>query len=354
MKRIISSIIFLILTINLVYSAFSFTIDGIDSGVEWDGASVYKLVEGESNSGVSFGLVKVKFDYEGNAVCLCFQFIDMNLTADNQSAGVFLTVDNSASFEIVSSDVTHSENIASYSFDGAIYLDDNNGATCEIRVGIKSGLPETIDFDARFIDSNGFYSDIYHFIIVNENYEITHPTVIYPTADNDDPAYNPDLTTFPTEKSTRKKTTKTSAAKKTTINRTTTRSYDSYIKTLPSEEYTVSKTTDKTIKSDKTSRAEKSFSTEKIVEKIYYEKEVYISEVYITNPVLSSSDVSHIDYSESDSTSVSDTSSSTISLSKGTKYKKIISYIALSAFIAIACFGTYSAKKSKNSSVNKD
>ena len=43
---------------------------------------------------------KAKFDYEGNAVYLCFNFIDPEFASDNVSAGVSITVDNSATFKI--------------------------------------------------------------------------------------------------------------------------------------------------------------------------------------------------------------------------------------------------------------
>lgn len=363
MKRIISAFMILILIFAVSFSAFSFTIDGVDDGIEWDGATFYKLIDGESNSGVNFGLVKVKFDYDCNAVCLCFHFFDPELTVDNTSAGINITVDDSVSFEIIASDNSCSENYEPYSFDGAILIDDNNGATCEIRVGIKSGLPESIDFDARFIDSHGYYSDYHHFTVINELYETTVPDIIQPTADNTDPVYNPDMIVVPTEKTTRVRTTKAPTTKKTTTKKTTTKksttkraktetTYSVY--ETDAYSYTRRKATTAK-KTETTSKMTKPAKTEKVKEKIYYyEKEIYISEVYVTQTFADSSTVDDTTSTVTVSTEEATTSVPAVSLSKGTKYKKILAVISLVAFIAIACFGTYSAKKSKNSQAGNE
>lgn len=364
MKRSLPLIMLIVFINALTFSAFSFTVDGKDNGVEWDGATVYKLIDGESNCGVNFGLVKVKFDYDTDAVCLCFLFIDPELTPDNGSAGISLTVEDSSSFEIVASETSSYMNIDPYSFEGAIYLDENNGATCEIRVGIKSGLPETVDFDARFIDSHGYYSDYQHFVVVNEMYEETVPMIIQPTADNPDPAYNSDLLTETTEKTTRNKTTKASTTKKTTTRKSTTNrtTTEFYIKTSPP--YTNShrttavrktepeKTTAETTKI-KTTKAAK---TEKVKEKIYYyEKEIYISEVYVTQSTEPCTTlITELSTDKTEYTEISTSSAASVTLSEGTKYKKILAAVSLAAFILIAFFGTYSARKSKKFPENKE
>ena len=352
MKRFLSVLLFSAFLYIVSFNAFSFVIDGHGNGVEWDGASVYKLVDGESNCGVNFGLVKAKFDYEGNAVYLCFNFIDPEFASDNVSAGVSITVDNSATFEISASEGTRYDNVAPYSFEGAIFVDENHGANCEIRVGIKSGLPEQIDFDARFIDAHGHYSDFYHFEVKNELYEVTEPVIVNPTADTDDPAYNSDIITVPTERTTKPKTTKSTTAKKTTTKKSTTTKRKSEILTTTSYSYTrrprttVTKKTETESKNLKTTEALK---TNKIIEKIhYYEKEVYISEVYITVTQDPSTTVASTTVTE---TVITD--ETTVSLSKGTKYKKIISAAALVGLISLAFIGVYSAKKSKNNSSNQ-
>ena len=169
MKHIVSFICILILLLSFILSAFSYDIDGIDNGYEWDGAIVSKILDGESNCGVNFGVVKYKFDYETSAVLFCFMFSDPDVTPENNNAGILLTVEDST-FEFNASDGKKSENIDPYSFDGAIHLDENNGATAEIRVGIKAGLPKSLDCCVRFIDSQGYYSNYYYFTIINDEY----------------------------------------------------------------------------------------------------------------------------------------------------------------------------------------
>ncbi len=349
MKKIISSLLIFIFLYVIGFNAFSFFVDGKDSGVEWDGSSVYKLVDGESNCGVNFGLVKVKFDYDENAVCLCFHFIDPELLSDNNLAGISITVDDSASYEIVSSDGISSENIDSYSFDGAICIDENNGATCEIRVGIKSSLPESVDFVVRFIDSHGYYSDYYYFTISNEMYDVTEPIIINPTGDNNDPAYNPDNTTFPSEKTTKLKTTKSTTAKKTTTKKSTSSTSKRESEMIITSPYTYTRrqktTVTKKPETESTvSKTKESAKSNKVIEKIhYYEKEIYISEVYITQTQELSSTV---DVTTATETVLAD--ETTVSLSKGTKYKKIFSAVGLLGFILLAFIGVRTANKSKN------
>ncbi len=373
MKRIISALLIFVFLYIVGFNAFSFVIDGKDNGVEWDGASVYKLVDGESNCGVNFGLVKVKFDYEENALCLCFHFIDPELTVDNELAGIFLTVDDSAEFEIVASDGTLSDDTDPYCFDGAVYVDENNGATCEIRIGIKTGLPESIDFEVRFIDSHGLYSDYKNLTVINELYETTEVLTVNPTADNNDPAYNPDIFEEKSKKTTREKTSKETTKRKTTTKKHTTKSKKSetdttfYIKTSPPYIYTgyadttKMKTTKKNTTAVKTTQAVKTSKVKKsdtIKEKIYYyEKEIYISEVYVTQSTtvaeietVTSADLSHTDNIMTESSVETTGQIPSVTLSKGSKYKKVIAGISMVIFIAIACYGTYSAKKHKSSS----
>lgn len=357
MKRAVSLISLLIFIYAWAFSAFSFSIDGNDSGVEWDGAIVYKFIDGESNCGVDFGLVKVKFDYNTSSVCFCFHFSDPDLSPDNAMAGISFAIEGSSSFEILASDVTRSYNIDPYDFDGAISLDKNNGATCEVRVGIKSGLPEMIDGSVRFIDSKGYYSNSYSFTVVNEEYEVTDDYIMYPTGDNKDPAFNPDVNyTVTNKKTTKKKTTTVKTTKNKTTKKSSTKdnNRENTIKTSPHYSYTgristVRDTTEKNIsvKSTKASQTEKD-----VVTVYYYEKEIYISQVYVTQfSEATSTELHENEELNANNNGISDESKNPkgeVSLSKGTKYKKIISAAGLAAFLGIAVFGTYSARKNSN------
>ena len=343
MKHILTAFSLFVFVFVLSFSAFSYNIDGIDTGREWDGAAVYNLVDGESNCGVNFGVVKVKFDYETNAFLLCFLFSDPNLTSDNLLAGVLLDVEG-AEFKVDASDGVNSENIDPYSFDGAIYLDINNGATCEVRVGVKAGLPKSVNCSVRFIDSQGGFSNYYPFTIINESYEEPTTVVIFSS--------NIDLIDD-----------NTTSKKKATTHRKTTTKPDITIKTSPPYSYTgrtKKTTTEKSTVKEKTNPSTKPQKNNVTV--IYYEKEVYISEVYVENKTT----YSVTDLSEEFTTAISETPESVfqtdnifsdgngISLSKGTKYKKIMTVAGLICFVSLAGFGVYSAKKSSESTTDNN
>lgn len=344
---------------SLTFSASSFTFDGKDTGVEWDGATVYSLVDGESNCGVSFGAVKVKFDYDTDAVCMCFYFIDSEFTADNPYAGVSLNIEGEALFEITASDGVFSENISPYSFDGAVFIDGNNGATCEIRAGIKSGLPETVDCEVRFIDSHGNYSNYYIFSIINEAYVKTETLAISPTSDNTDVAYNTDAGY---------NTTKKNSVKKETTNRKTTRKSLSKtfayveIKTSPPYSYTgrtYSRNNNKSTERNTTVNSTVNTTKDNQTVKVYHEKVIYISEVYITETIenttekiIESSQTGNQIMSTSDTVHTTKTTEDKIGLSEGVKYRKIVTAAGVIAFAVIAFFGTYSAKKGSKRSTD--
>lgn len=349
MKHIFSTFLILILLFSLISNVFSYEIDGIDNGYEWDGATVYKLFEGESNCGIDFGILKYKFDYETSAVMFCFMFSDSGLEPDNINAGVSLTVE-SADFEFNASDVRKSDNQNPYSFDGAIYLDENNGATAEIRVGIKAGLPESLECSVRFIDSQGYYSNYYPFTIINNDYSETENIVIYSSENYFETEDSPRKTVKSTTKRTTKKRTTT---EKKTITEKKTSSFTS--RTTKN----ITSTKPKNLLSDPTTmKPTDSFTTAaNIATIIYHEKEIYISHVYIqpteTTIVTETSTVSDTEISTEVTSSVDSSDNNEITLSQGTKYKKILTGVGLTAFIILAGFGIYSAKKNAGNTTEK-
>ena len=92
----------------------------------------------------------------------------------------------------------------------------------------------------------------------------------------------------------------------------------------------------------------------------YYEKEIYISQVFVTQEFRESTSVTSaktissavistdLTATSSESTTLSSLSTTAISLSKGTKLKKISVIIGAAAFCLIAALGVYFAKKSKS------
>ena len=346
MKRFSAAVLALAFLFVFASEAVSMKIDGIDNGVDWDGATVYDLIGGSSNCGVTQGFVKVKFDNKNSAVYLCFMFIDPALKKDNLNAGISVQIEGSTPFVLTMSNSPSDYDIDSYSCSGAMTINEHNGATCEMRIGFKSGVPQRISGSVRFIDAEGAPSNYYPFTLINEEYSEPTNLIISPTADNKDPAYNPNLMT---ERSTKAKSEKTTKQKTT---RATTTKF--YIQTSPPVTYTgktKAQTTKRTTtKTESQSTAEKVETTKKKQTSpvgatiYYYEKEVIISvvtaEQQSTNAVTEALVISETESEKA----------AGISLSNGTKYKKAAIAIGIILFLTIAAAGTFGAKKSRTNS----
>ncbi len=328
MKKTIGFALSALLIFLSCFTAFGVNIDGNNQGVEWDGTTVYKLFSGESNSSVNFGAVKVKFDPEDYAIYLCFTFLDPNLQQGNMLAGISLSVENSSPYVLTMANSPFNTNIDKYEVSGAMYIDENNGGTCEIKLGMKYGVPKETVCSVRFIDYLGVPSNIYNFSLINESYTETTQLQFEPTADNSDPVYNPDLLTEEQTKTTKpKKTTTERTAKETTTKVRTTKK-----KTTTKPEKTTQTKPKKTTQAKPKKEAEN--------KTVYvYEKEVIISQVVVTVPAVTTEAVTK------QTESLTETRPTTINISKGSKYKSIAGVICATAFIAIAAWGAVSAKK---------
>ena len=205
MKRLLCAVAALLMLLAFAVSAFSVTVDGIDGGAEWDGAPVKRLLSGESNCKVNFAAVKAKVASSESAVYLCFMFKDPDAALFNPAAGVILNVGNDT-FTVTMESAPCSDDTADHSFDAAITADQNHGMTCEIRLGVKHGVPKSLDMSVRFIDTAGELSNHYAFTVENTEYSETQPVIVAPPTER--PAAPP------TEKPA-----KTTKAKKTTTQR---------------------------------------------------------------------------------------------------------------------------------------
>ena len=318
MKRIIVFALSAILIFVSCYTAFGVNIDGNNQGTEWDGATAYKLFSGESNSSVNFGAFKVKFAPEEYAVYLCFTFLDPELEQGNTLSGISLSVEDSPSYVLTMANSPYNADIDKYEVSGAMYIDENNGGTCEVRIGMKYGIPKETLCSVRFIDFQGVPSNIYTFVLVNDSYTETTEMYIDPAADNSDPAYNPDLLTT--------KPPKTTKPKKTTTERTT-------------KVTTTKKKT--TTKAEKTTRSETKTKKETQNQTVYvYEKEVIISQVVVTVPIMVTESLTTRQESSAETEQ-----NTKINISVGSRYKKTAGIIGAVAFVAVAAWGAAGAKK---------
>ena len=310
MKRLLCAVAALLMLLAFAVSAFSVTVDGIDGGAEWDGAPVKRLFSGESNCKVNFAAVKAKVASSESAVYLCFMFKDPDAALFNPAAGVILNVGNDT-FTVTMESAPCSDDTADHSFDAAITADQNHGMTCEIRLGVKHGVPKSLDMSVRFIDTAGELSNHYAFTVENTEYSETQPVIVAP------PTEKPAKTTKAKKTTTQRNTTKRQTTRKATTKRPKTTIHP--VKTTA--ERTTKAQTQRTTKEPKTkAQRTKAVRIEGNATVYYYEKEVIISQVIITVPAAEA-----------------ETTESAISaLNHGTKMKVVITSLGFILLLIIA------------------
>ena len=330
MKRSVALFAIIILIISFSLTAFSADINGVDEGAEWDGSTVIKLLDGESNCKVNFGLLKAKFDNETNAMYLCFMFSEPELQQDNTNIGLSLIIEDSEAFVITMSSTPVIYDIDKYSCSGAISVDENFGVTCEIRLGLKYGLPDEVNGSVRFIDSDGSPSNFYDFTVEND---------VYSETKTETEKYI-NLTDKSTKKSTAStETTKSSAVKTSKSEKITFPDFDFLFNdetTSIATKKANSKTTSK--RSDKTSKNKK--STVRIIE-----KEIYIS---VVTEIVSENMLSNSVTDQSLNIASNDDPYGVLSTSEGSKYKTLTLIFGGIALVTIAVLGTLGSIKKDN------
>lgn len=318
MKRLLCAVAALLMLLAFAVSAFSVTVDGIDGGAEWDGAPVKRLFSGESNCKVNFAAVKAKVASSESAVYLCFMFKDPGAALFNPAAGVILNVGNDT-FTVTMESAPCSDDTADHSFDAAITADQNHGMTCEIRLGVKHGVPKSLDMSVRFIDTAGELSNRYAFTVENTEYSETQPVIVAPPTERSaaPPTEKPAKTTKAKKTTTQRNTTK----RQTTRRATTKRPKTTIRPVKTTAERTTKAQTQRTTKEPKTkAQRTKAVRVEGNATVYYYEKEVIISQVIVTVPAAEA-----------------ETTESAISaLNHGTKMKVIITSLGFLLLLIIA------------------
>ena len=210
MKKITVFFILLLLVILSSFSALSVNIDGYDNGDEWIESDALLLLNGESNCKVNFGLIKWKFEPDTNTVYFCVMFKEPDLAADNTNVGASIRIENSDFYTVSASSSDNEINEDRYSFKGAVSVDSNNGVTCEIKFGLKYGIPDIINGSVRFLDSDGVPSNVYNFTIRSD--EIVTEEQMHYNSGSSYQTTTYKTTTQKTEKTT-SKTAKTTKSK---------------------------------------------------------------------------------------------------------------------------------------------
>ena len=318
MKRLLCAVAALLMLLAFAVSAFSVTVDGIDGGAEWDGAPVKRLFSGESNCKVNFAAVKAKVASSESAVYLCFMFKDPDAALFNPAAGVILNVGNDT-FTVTMESAPCSDDTADHSFDAAITADQNHGMTCEIRLGVKHGVPKSLDMSVRFIDTAGELSNHYAFTVENTEYSETQPVIVAPPTER--PAAPPTEKPAKTTKAKKTTTQRDITEKQTTRKATTKRPKTTIRPVKTTAERTTKAQTQRTTKEPKTkAQRTKVVRVEGNATVYYYEKEVIISQVIVTVPAAEA-----------------ETTESAISaLNHGTKMKVVITSLGFILLLIIA------------------
>lgn len=318
MKRLLCAVAALLMLLAFAVSAFSVTVDGIDGGAEWDGAPVKRLFSGESNCKVNFAAVKARVASSESAVYLCFMFKDPDAALFNPAAGVILNVGNDT-FTVTMESAPCSDDTADHSFDAAITADQNHGMTCEIRLGVKHGVPKSLDMSVRFIDTAGELSNHYAFTVENTEYSETQPVIVAPPTER--PAAPPMEKPAKTTKAKKTTTQRDITEKQTTRKATTKRPKTTIRPVKTTAERTTKAQTQRTTKEPKTkAQRTKAVRVEGNATVYYYEKEVIISQVIVTVPAAEA-----------------ETTESAISaLNHGTKMKVVITSLGFLLLLIIA------------------
>lgn len=318
MKRLLCAVAALLMLLAFAVSAFSVTVDGIDGGAEWDGAPVKRLLSGESNCKVNFAAVKAKVASSESAVYLCFMFKDPDAALFNPAAGVILNVGNDT-FTVTMESAPCSDDTADHSFDAAITADQNHGMTCEIRLGVKHGVPKSLDMSVRFIDTAGELSNHYAFTVENTEYSETQPVIVAPPTER--PAAPPTEKPAKTTKAKKTTTQRDITEKQTTRKATTKRPKTTIRPVKTTAERTTKAQTQRTTKEPKTkAQRTKVVRVEGNATVYYYEKEVIISQVIVTVPA-----------AEAETTE-----SAILALNHGTKMKVVITSLGFLLLLIIA------------------
>lgn len=326
MKRFIAAVSAAVLIFYCSVTVFSFEIDGIDNGTEWRGTQSAVLVDGESNCKVKFGMVKWSADNEANVLYLCFNFIESEPTEENINSGVSLSVENSEPFVVTASTSPNAIDNDKYSFSGAVSANKNEDITCEIKLGMKYGIPSKVDCKVRFIDSDAKISNVYDLTI--ETVEETETTV------------------STTEKEKTTKTTSPKTTKKNSedlfdiINTKTTTAKPKKTTTVKPEK--TSKTSTKTTKAKttkaKTTKKRVPSSSKTDTQIIYEEKTQNITEI--------STYVIESEIAETE------THSNVISTTEGKKYKLITAIAGGSILLLVAVLGSMKISKKSTDEEN--
>lgn len=298
--------IFIISTL-FVRSFAAVKIDAFDGGIEWQNAEYKLLIDKAHSNNVDYAYMKYQIDSNNYDVYFLIHLSDFN-SASYDKAGVILTLLNDVIITVTSDNVTVEGNSPDYSVESEITANENDGVICEMRVGIKKGIPQNISGTVSCIDGNGVKSNYYPFTLNNPNVE--ESTTARSVNNVTEKIITEKTTRYREEKKTTNKTTKAVTTKK------------------------IEKTTKK--KENKT-----------VV--YFYEKEVIVSQVYLTEIIPSQSVAETTSSEETATIQVSANASDELQQSDGMKIQKVICVLGGALLIGLGAWAGISVNKNKDS-----
>ncbi len=325
MKKISAILLLFVFLYLSAVQVFSVEIDGYDRGAEWVDAETILLLNGESNCKVNFGLIKWNIEPSTNSIYFCVMFKEPDLATDNTNVGASIKIENSDFYTVSVSSTDNEIDEDRYTFEGAVSVDSNDGVTCEIRLGLKYGIPDTINGSVRFYDSDAVPSNIYHFTI-NNSEEITEVDKNY--SDGSYHTSSADTTTQKQEKTTKK-------AEKTTKNKSSDEDNDLWLLDMILSDLTT-KTETTTLTTHKKSETKK--KAQKTNKSSSQNEKTSLSE-NITDNIEQNNDSTPQESAENSAIKAS------LGLEKGDKYKTITLIAGAIALVAIASLGTIKSRK---------
>lgn len=168
------------LTVPLHVSGASVRVDGRLLASEWDDARAVDVISrGEgSNCNVEYARLKAVIDNEENAVYFLFMSMCDGLEKGNTLCGVSVDIESSGAVTVCPGSEGLSLDNDRHSFNAVAFVGDNESFYCEMRVGFKHGVGQSIPVAVRFIDAEGELSTVYRHIIVNDEYSQPAVTTI--------------------------------------------------------------------------------------------------------------------------------------------------------------------------------
>lgn len=265
--KIIKLLVFLCVLLIPVSTCSAIKLDSVGDDYEWSESQTLVLLNEKDSNNVDHGQVSYYVDKNGFDVYFLIYFSDKT-DAGYDSAGILITLDKTMiSVDSKGNIVNPDPN--SYLISAAVNVEENDGYYCEMKIGFKKGLQQSVNAKISFVDGEGTHSYHYPFTVRNKYFATSaQSTTVLKTQPVRTTAYRPTV----------QKTTKTRITKPATTR--------------------AAKKTEKTTK-------RVSYKSEENGTVVYYlEKEVIISQVYDDSVGIANTEPVCSAYSQSGATSL--------------------------------------------------